>query len=312
MPATAVVFAYHDVGARLLPVLLEHGVTVPLVVTHTDHPGENIWFASVAKLARERGLDVATPEDPNTPEFVSRLRAIAPDFIFSFYYRHMLSPAVLATARRGAFNMHGSLLPKYRGRVPINWAIIHGERETGATLHEMAEKPDAGRIVAHQAVPILDNDLAVDVFGKVVVAATHVLDRALPSILDGTAKLVEQDLAKGSYFGGRKPEDGKIDWTKSGKQIHDLIRAVAPPYPGAFTTLGGQTVRLLRSTLARGEPARPGTTGLVTHANGRLLAFGADGVATEILELEYNGQRLTPQAFCDRIVGSEPFLQKGL
>jgi methionyl-tRNA formyltransferase len=301
MPATAVVFAYHDVGARLLPVLLEHGVKVPLVVTHTDQPGENIWFASVAKLARERGLEVATPEDPNTPEFVERLRAIAPDFLFSFYYRQMLSPAMLATARRGAFNMHGSLLPKYRGRVPINWAIINGERQTGVTLHEMVAKPDAGRIVAQQTVPILDNDLAVEIFGKVVVAATHVLDRVLPSILDGTVKLVEQDLSKGSYCGGRKAEDGRIDWTKTGKQIHDLIRAVAPPYPGAFTTVGGKTLRILRSTFARGEPARPGTSGLVTHPNGKLLAFGADGMAAEILELEYDGQRLTPQAFCDKI-----------
>ena len=301
MAASAVVFAYHDVGARCLPVLLEHGVKVLLVVTHRDDPTENIWFASVEKLARARGLEVAMPEDPNAPEFIARLRALAPDFIFSFYYRHMLSPALLATATRGAFNMHGSLLPKYRGRVPINWAIIQGERETGATLHEMVEKPDAGRIAARQSVSILDNDLAVDVFGKVVVAATHVLDRALPSILDGTIVLQAQDLAKGSYFGGRKPEDGRIDWTKSGKQIHDLVRAVAPPYPGAFTTLAGKTLRILRSTLARGEPARPGTSGLVAHANGRLLAFGADGVAMEILELEYDGLRLTPQAFCDRI-----------
>ena len=301
MAASAVVFAYHDVGARCLPVLLEHGVKVLLVVTHRDDPTENIWFASVEKLARARGLEVAMPEDPNAPEFIARLRALAPDFIFSFYYRHMLSPALLATATRGAFNMHGSLLPKYRGRVPINWAIIQGERETGATLHEMVEKPDAGRIAARQSVPILDNDLAVDVFGKVVLAATHVLDRALPSILDGTIVLQAQDLAKGSYFGGREPEDGRIDWTKTGKQIHDLVRAVAPPYPGAFTTLAGKTLRILRSTLARGEPARPGTSGLVAHANGRLLAFGADGVAMEILELEYDGLRLTPQAFCDRI-----------
>jgi methionyl-tRNA formyltransferase len=301
MAATAVVFAYHDVGARCLPVLLEHGVRVPLVVTHRDDPKEKIWFASVEKVARGHGLEVEMPEDPNAQPFVDRLRAIAPDFIFSFYYRHMLSRAVLATAKRGAFNMHGSLLPKYRGRVPINWAIIHGERETGATLHEMVEKPDAGRIAARQSVPILDNDLAIEVFGKVVVAATHVLDRALPSILAGSVKLEAQDLSKGSYFGGRRPEDGRIDWARTGKQIHDLARAVAPPYPGAFTTLAGKTLRVLRTTLARGEPARPGTLGLVAHANGRLLAFGADGMAMEILELEYDGQRLTPQAFCDRI-----------
>ncbi len=307
MSATAVVFAYHDVGARCLPVLLEHGVRVPLVVTHKDDPNENIWFASVEKLARARGLDVETPEDPNAPQFVERLRAIAPDFLFSFYYRHLLSPAVLATARRGAFNMHGSLLPKYRGRVPINWAIINGERETGATLHEMVEKPDAGRIAGRQSVPILDNDLAVEVFGKVVVAATHVLDRALPAILDGTVRLEAQDLSRGSYFAGRKPEDGRIDWTKTGKQIHDLVRAVAPPYPGAFTTFGGKPLRILRTTLARGEPAHPGASGLVVKPNGHLVAYGADGVAVDIQELEFDGEKLTPQAFCDKIgIGSPP------
>ena len=132
-----------------------------LVVTHRDSPGENIWFASVrAPRAARRGSEVATPDGPQRAGLRRAARGIAPDFLFSFYYRQMLSPAVLAIARRGAFNMHGSLLPKYRGRVPVNWAIIHGERETGATLHEMVAKPDAGRIVDQEAVPIGDNDTA--------------------------------------------------------------------------------------------------------------------------------------------------------
>src|SRR4029077_4380688 len=121
-----------------------------------------------------------------------------PDFIFSFYYRHMLKPALLAAARRGAFNMHGSLLPKYRGRVPVNWAILKGETETGATLHEMVEKPDAGRIVDQQAVPILPDDLAVEVFRKVTDAAETVLRRSVAKLIDGTARLREQDLSQGS------------------------------------------------------------------------------------------------------------------
>ena len=186
----AVVFAYHDVGVRCLSVLLAHHVEVPLVVTHQDHPDENIWFASVAELARQHDIPVLAPSDPHAPEVIARIQSIRPDFLFSFYYRSMLKPALLRAASRGAFNMHGSLLPKYRGRVPVNWAIIHGERETGATLHEMVEKPDAGRIVDQQAVPILPDDIAVEVFRKVTLAAEIALDRCLPALLAGSAKLL--------------------------------------------------------------------------------------------------------------------------
>ena len=237
---TAVVFAYHNVGVRCLSVLLAHGVDVLLVLTHEDDPAEQIWFDSVSKLAARNHLLHVSPNNPNEKPWLDQIASLQPDFIFSFYYRHMLSPELLACARRGAYNMHGSLLPKYRGRVPVNWAIIHGERHTGATLHEMVAKPDAGAIVGQQAIPILPDDTAFDVFKKVTVAAEMVLDQALPSILSGTLKLQAQNLTQGSYFGGRKPEDGRINWRSTATQIHNLIRAVAPPYPGAFTEIQGQ------------------------------------------------------------------------
>ena len=177
---SAVVFAYHNVGARCLRVLLAHGIDVPLVVTHDDDPAETLWFERVADVAARprhpRGSRRTTP----TPRTSSRaLRALAPDFLFSFYYRRMLSPALLAIPARGALNMHGSLLPKYRGRAPVNWAVLHGERETGASLHYMAAKPDAGDLVAQTAVPILPDDTAREVFDKVTVAAEmHARPRA--------------------------------------------------------------------------------------------------------------------------------------
>ena len=289
MNATAVVFAYHDVGCRCLSVLLARGVRVSLVVTHRDHPGENIWFASVERLARAAGLEVATPDDPNEAAFVARLGAIAPDFLFSFYYRQMLSPAVLATARRGAFNMHGSLLPKYRGRVPINWAIIHGERETGATLHEMVGKPDAGRIADQEAVAIGDNDTASEVFGRVSDAAGRVLERALPSLVDGTATLRPQDLRDGGYFGGRKPEDGRIDWTKGARDVHNLVRAVAPPYPGAFTSLAGRPARVLRTWWSDPAPLAPAAPGTIATDGARAWACCGDGRWLELREVEIEG-----------------------
>jgi len=300
--ATAVVFAYHDVGCRCLAALLAAGVEVKLVVTHRDDPAEAIWFASVEKLARERGLPVETPEDPGEPAFVARLAALAPDFLFSFYYRRMLSPAVLATARRGAFNLHGSLLPKYRGRVPVNWAVIRGERETGATLHEMVARPDAGRLAGQEAVPIGENDTAAEVFARVTDAAGRVLARALPGLLAGTLPLAAQDLSAGSYFGGRKPADGRIDWTKPAREIHDLVRGVAPPYPGAFTELDGEAARVLGTWWGEPPDALPADApaGALASHEGRAFARAGDGRWLEIRRLEVAGEEISPSALAAR------------
>lgn len=247
----AVVFAYHNVGYRCLNVLLAQGVDVALVVTHRDNPKETIWFESVQKLAELHRIPTITPDNPNTPEVIEQIRALQPDFFFSFYYREMLKRELLDIPGRGALNMHGSLLPKYRGRVPVNWAIIRGETETGATLHDMTEKPDNGDIVAQQSVPILPNDTAHEVFQKVTVAAEIALNTVLPGLLAGTAPRVKQDLSQGAYFGGRKAEDGIIDWSQSAVQIHDLVRAVAPPYPGATTMLMGKPMRLLQTLVTK-------------------------------------------------------------
>ncbi len=246
---TAVVFAYHNVGVRCLRVLLDQGVRIPLVLTHEDSATEAIWYDSVAAVCVEHGIETLTVDDPNHPDVVARIRALSPDFFFSFYYRKMLGAELLAIPNRGALNMHGSLLPKYRGRVPINWAVLHGETETGASLHYMDVKPDAGNLVAQTSIPILGDDTAHDVFQKVVVAAEMTLVRALPQLIAGTASSVPLDLKAGSYFSGRKPDDGRIDWTKSARDVCNLIRAVAPPYPGAFTEMGGERVIVARARI---------------------------------------------------------------
>jgi methionyl-tRNA formyltransferase len=297
MPATAVVFAYHDVGVRCLSVLLDQGVEVKLVVTHRDDPKERVFFANVERLARKCGLEVTYDDDPGLE---ARVRAIAPDFIFSFYYRRMLAPALLANARRGAFNMHGSLLPQFRGRAPVNWAVLKGARETGATLHEMVAKPDAGRIVGQLAVPIGEDDLAVEVFERVTDAAERLLADELPKLLAGTAKLTPQDLARGSYFGGRRPEDGRIDAGQGTRAIHNLVRAVAPPYPGAFLDFRGGTLKVLRTRVSR-EAQGSAAAALRAGTDGRLFLECADGGELEILALEWGGESLTPRAFCDNI-----------
>jgi len=305
MSARAVVLAYHDVGHRCLSVLLAHGVDVTLVVTHRDAPGENIWFASVERLAREHGLPLALAEDLDDDALAAAVAAARPDFLFSFYFRRMLPPAVLALAPRGALNMHGSLLPRYRGRVPVNWAIIHGERETGATLHAMVEKPDAGGIVAQQAVPILPDDTAFEVFNKVTLAAEMALDRVLPDLIAGRAVAQAQDLSAGSYFGGRKAEDGRIDWTRPAQEIHNLIRAVAPPYPGAFCDLARGRLRVLRSLHPTDEKGRFGRPTLFER-DGQLLAECGDGRLLRLLAVEFAGSAALPSPPESSPPGSPP------
>lgn len=279
-----VVFAYHRFGARCLQVLLDHGVDVALVVTHQDNPQEAIWFESVARLAGCHCIPTITPQDPNHPTLVEAIRGLHPDFLFSFYYRHMLGQELLSIPTQGAYNLHGSLLPKYRGRVPVNWAVIHGESETGATLHVMTPKPDQGDIVAQVSVPIGPDDTAFEVFERLVPAATHMLKHVLGPLFNGSAPHTPQVLSQGSYFGGRRPEDGRIDWSLSAQQIHNLVRGVAPPYPGAFTLLGGKNARILRTSLSPHPCAVAQTT-------------GGDGKPLYLLELEVEGVLLDASGF---------------
>ncbi len=237
-------FGYHNVGYVCLKALIdmcqEFGDEIAAVVTHADNPQENLWFASVRDLAVRHHLSLYMPEDPNEPGFVAAMARLDPDFLFSCYYRHMLKKPLLELPRLGALNLHGGLLPKYRGRVPVNWVLVNGETETGVTLHYMVEKADQGDIVAQKKVPIALEDTAYTLFARMTVAAEEVLREAYPLLRAGTAPRVPQDHTQASYFGGRTPEDGRIDWNKSAPEIYNLVRAVTHPYPGAFTTLGGR------------------------------------------------------------------------
>lgn len=283
-----VFFGYSEVGYECLSLLLERGGNVVALITHEDNPAEKIWFKTPAVAAMEKGLPVFTPESVNTPEWRERLAALRPDLILSVYYRNMISEKILGLPRLGAFNMHGSLLPKYRGRAPINWAVLHGEPRMGMTLHRMVKKADAGAIVDQEGVAIGPRDTAEQAFRKVLPCARKVLARQIDALLAGTARETPQDDTQATYFGGRKPEDGRINWSQSSGQIFNLIRAVTDPYPGAFTDVGPARLMVWwaesDSPATRGRRGRPGE---ILSLNPLVIATG-DG-ALELTKTEWRG-----------------------
>jgi len=240
-------FAYADVGHACLSMLLERDARVAVVYTHADAPGEATWFPSVAELAVRNGIPVRLDARLTEPEPLAALRSVGPDLVLSCYYRSLLPPAALAVAPLGSFNVHGSLLPRYRGRAPVNWAVLNGETETGATLHVMTARPDAGDIVDQEVVPIGPDDTACEVQARVCDAAVRVLDRQLDALASGRAPRRPQDPARATTFGKRRPEDGAFDWNRPAAEIHNLVRAVSHPYPGAFTPHGGRTLYVWRT-----------------------------------------------------------------
>lgn len=289
MPGPRILFfGYSEVGHDCLELLLSRGDNVVALITHEDNPNEKIWFKTPALAARARGVPVHTPEKVNTPEWVERIAQMHPDLILSVYYRNMISTRILGLAPLGAFNMHGSLLPKYRGRAPINWAVLHGEPRIGMTLHRMVREPDAGNIVDQEGVDIGPRDTAEQAFRKVLPCARLVLGRQIGALLSGTARETAQDESQATYFGGRKPEDGRIDWTRPTRQIFNLIRAVTDPYPGAFSDAGPARLMVWwaepDSPAARGRKGRPGE---ILSVSPLVVATG-DG-AIELTRTEWRG-----------------------
>jgi UDP-4-amino-4-deoxy-L-arabinose formyltransferase/UDP-glucuronic acid dehydrogenase (UDP-4-keto-hexauronic acid decarboxylating) len=287
-----VVLAYQEIGYVCLEALLAAGADVALVLTHPDDPDEEVWFRSVAGLASGRGIEVLFPDDPGRPEVLDRVATAGPDFIFSFYYRYMLPAAFLDLARRGAFNLHGSLLPRYRGRAPVNWALIHGETETGLTLHRMTPRPDDGPIVAQVRVPIDETDTAADLYAKMVPAAAGLVAETWPRLADGTAEETPQDESRASYFGRRRPEDGRIDWQWDARRVYNLIRAVTHPYPGAFTYHGGRKLIVWAAgyQIDAAGTAPPGTV-LGNEPRGLAVAAGRGRVFIESAAFEGQAER---------------------
>jgi methionyl-tRNA formyltransferase len=295
-PLRIVVFGYHTIGYRCLKELLDRGEEICAVVTHQDDPHEHVWFESVVELAQASGVPVLSPNTPNTPAIVSHITTLQPDLILSFYYRRLLCQALLAIPRLGAINLHGSLLPRYRGRAPVNWVLVNGETYTGVTLHYMIQQADAGDIIAQRVVPIAFEDTALMLFERVAQAAVELLRETFPLIKAGLASRTPQDPARATYFGGRTPDDGRIDWSRSALGLYNLVRAVTTPYPGAFTACRGKKLYVWSSRLIldrAGEPWPPGTiVGVqnggcrVATGEGHLLLTLVQGEGEEVISGE--------------------------
>ena len=295
----AAVFGFGDVGVGCLAALLARGVAVPLVVTHRVDDGERDWQRSLESFARERDIEVLIYEG-HAHEVARRVDACTPDFLFSFYFRRMIDPSVLRCASRGAFNLHGSLLPKFRGRAPVNWSILRGEKITGVTLHYMTSVPDAGDIVAQRSFPILPDDTALDVFRKVCVFGETLVYDMVPLLEAGTAPRVPQDPVAGNYVGKRTPADGRIDWWSSAQHIHDLVRAVAPPFPGALTLWADKPARVLRTLLVpSGSGEFRGPTAFAVGE--RSFAQCGDARLIRLLEVEIDGVALREKELAIRL-----------
>ena len=277
----AVVIAYHNMGCMGLKALVGAGYEIAGVFTHPDEAGENIWFDSVAEWAAGRDIAVFSPQDINHPIWVETIRELAPDVLFSFYYRQMIAQDILDIPPGGCLNLHGSLLPKYRGRAPANWVLVNGERETGVTLHHMTSRPDAGDIVAQSAVSISRDDTAQSLNTKLVSAAERVLDEVLPLIKQGSAPRFPQNHERASYYPRRQAQDGEIDWSQPAESIRNLVRATTRPYPGAFTYHAGRKLIVWDVVVAR-----PAT---VAVCSGEIVATSPLQVATGggLLELRY-------------------------
>lgn len=196
----------------------------------------------------------------NHPIWAERISQLAPDVIFSFYYRHLLSDAILEQAPAGAFNLHGSLLPKYRGRAPLNWVLVNGESETGVTLHRMVNRADAGAIIGQQRVAISPDDTALTLHHKLCQTARQVLEQALPAIKRRETRDVLQNESDATYFGRRTPEDSFLTWNRPATTLHNMVRAVAAPWPGAFSYSGTQKFTIWSSRVhSQPQTAQPGT-----------------------------------------------------
>lgn len=242
---------HHNWACLTLEALLRAGHEIVGVVAETDEfDNKYCWsekYLSVKEVALSHNLSLYQPPDINSRDFFKKINDLNPNLIVSVSYHSIIREPILD--KYTIINAHGSLLPKYRGRTPINWAIINGEKETGVTVHYVTKKIDAGDIILQKKISIEPNETAGDICEKILPLYPKLITEAVNLIEKGKAPRVPQDNTKATNFGKRTPDDGLIDWAKSSKDIHNWIRALSRPYPGAFTFRKGKKIFIWKSSL---------------------------------------------------------------
>lgn len=288
------VMGYHNMGCIGIRALVKKNIPISAVFTHRDNSKENIWFVSVAELCKSLNLKVYYAEDFNKSQMIRIIKDLSPDLIFSFYYRHVIPSEILNIPKLGAINLHSSILPKYRGRCPVNWQLINGEKESGVTLHYMTETPDAGDIIAQRKVPVTEDDTALSLYKKLEKSTESLLDEKIEDVVSGRCRAIPQDEAQATVYKSRKPEDGRINWGMPSDRIYNLIRAVTKPYPGAFSFLKGEKIIIWKAKVFRGQlSSKPAQPGQIFKYRDRLYIKTGDGWL-RVIELDCiqsNGQR---------------------
>jgi methionyl-tRNA formyltransferase len=263
--------AVHE-AAPALAALFDSPVQVAEVVTVPAERGPRpSGYVDLEPLAAAHGTPVRRCGDINAAEQVDHIRRLAPDLIVVVGWTRLLGPDLLAVPGRGCVGFHASLLPRYRGRAPVNWAIIRGEQEAGNTMMYLDVGTDTGDIVDQRPVPIGPDDSCGDVYGKVAAVGAAMLVEQLPALLTGSAPRRPQGPADGEVLRKRTPQMGITDWARSSRSVHDWIRALTEPYPGAFAFWAGRQVMLWASDAAVDVPAG--------RAPGEVLSCDEDGVA---------------------------------
>ncbi|MDF2834658.1 MAG: methionyl-tRNA formyltransferase [Paenibacillus sp.] len=271
-----------------LRLLSESGYEIAAVVTQPDRPKgrkKTLTPPPVKEAALSLGLPVLQPERMRSAEAVEAIRELAPELIVTAAYGQILPKAVLDIPRLGCINVHGSLLPKYRGGAPIQRSIINGEAKTGVTIMYMAEGLDTGDMISVIELPIGDEDTSGTMFEKLSLAGAKLLGETLPSIIDGTAKSVAQNDAEATYAPNLTREDERMDWNKSARELFNQVRGLSP-MAGAFTYLGGEVFKVRSCEVAGGKTASvssgAGTAGQAGGAlPGTVIEAGAGGIVVQ-------------------------------
>lgn len=305
--STAIVFSYGDMGAAAFSALGDAGAQVLALVLPSNRVGHDVEIARAA--AREAGLPihVQPPRDRIGP-FVQELGALAPDVIVIWSYSMILPEALIGVPRQGCVNVHGGLLPAYRGPHVMQWAIINGEVETGVTLHYVDAGIDTGPVIAEARVPIGPDDDAPAVRGKLKEAGARLLRTWWPAIGAGTAPRMPQDELRAKYYPLRTPEDGRINWSAPAVSIHNLVRALAAPWPGAFTSLGREKL-VLRRVVVQGGNGATAAPGVVSAVDDRGARVGTGNGDLLIVGAEVNGRAAGPSEL--DTLGLVPGMQLG-